>query len=405
MDANAAHASTPTGRVVFVSYDGLCDHIAQGQILPYVLGAARRGWDMTVLSHEKPDRTSAELKHVADRLDADAVKWVRLPYLASRPQAALPVHLAAEIGALLRRTSGHGPVVLHARSYVPAASAALVASLRQVPWIFDMRGFWFDEKVDAGRPADVRYRAAKRLERRLLARADAIVSLTNASRGPLQTWMDEAWERTKVTVIPTCVDTNRFTLPTREARAGRLRIGYLGSLGPRYLLADMVRVFRSIKDLRPDAHFRVLTKSDATPLHEACRGVGLTLDDYSVSSVDHAGAVVELGAMSATLSLVEPGRSSSASCPTKFAESLATGCPVVVNPGVGDCADIVRRDSVGVVYTPGTAPLPTAQALLRLLEDPGLPERCRQTATESFSLPWAVETYTGLYARLARGVS
>jgi glycosyltransferase involved in cell wall biosynthesis len=82
---------------------------------------------------------------------------------------------------------------------------------------------------------------------------------------------------------------------------------------------------------------------------------------------------------------------------------LATGCPVVVNPGVGDCADIVRRDSVGVVYAPGTAPLPTAQALLRLLEDPGLPERCRQTATESFSLPWAVETYTGLYARLARG--
>jgi glycosyltransferase involved in cell wall biosynthesis len=201
------------------------------------------------------------------------------------------------------------------------------------------------------------------------------------------------------------VDVDRFTAPRAGNRAGQLRIGYLGSLGPRYLVAEMVRLFRAIKNLRTDAHLRVLTKSDATLLHQACRAHGLSADDYSVSSVDHAGVVRELGAMHATLSLVEPGRSSVASCPTKFAESLATGCPVVVNSGVGDCADIVRRDAVGVVHDPDMDPAASARALLHLLEELGLSDRCRQTAVTSFSLPWAVDTYTALYARLAGGVS
>jgi len=388
-------------RVVYVTYDGLCDHIAQSQVLPYTLGAARGGWPMTIISHEKPTRTGAEIARVADLLAEESVDWIRLPYLASRPTQALPFHLAAEIGALVRRIGRQRRVILHARSYIPAVATAAVGAALGIPWIFDIRGFWFDEKVDAGRTAGRAYRIAKRAERELLRRADAIVSLTDAARVPMQEWVGTLEFAGKISVIPTCVDLARFTPPATPQHDWPLRIGYVGSFGPRYLLDEMVRVFAAIKRQRSDAHFRVVTRSEVSSLHEACGRAGLAPEAYSTVSVDHVGVVDELRAMHATLSLVEPGRASAASCPTKFGESLATGCPVVVNPGVGDCADIVRCHGIGVVHDAGRDPAMTASELLRLLSDPAHAGRCRAVAVERFSVDWAIDRYDEIYARLA----
>ena len=105
------------------------------------------------------------------------------------------------------------------------------------------------------------------------------------------------------------------------------------------------------------------------------------------------------------ISFIKPCFSKIASCPTKFAEYLACGLPVVINKGIGDTEEIVRDNRIGVVveeftplgYKKGICEL---RELLKEKED--LRRRCRATAERYFSLKDGGDRYSEVYARLTR---
>jgi glycosyltransferase involved in cell wall biosynthesis len=88
--------------------------------------------------------------------------------------------------------------------------------------------------------------------------------------------------------------------------------------------------------------------------------------------------------------------------PTRLAEVLACGVPVVGNRGVGDVADIILSERVGVLLE-GVEPrhLESAlQALEQLMAEPGLKDRCRAVAVKLFSLTSGVAAYEEAYAEV-----
>jgi glycosyltransferase involved in cell wall biosynthesis len=97
---------------------------------------------------------------------------------------------------------------------------------------------------------------------------------------------------------------------------------------------------------------------------------------------------------------IKPVYSKIASSPTKFAEALACGLPVVINSGIGDTGQILQENKVGVVipdFTPACY-LESVRELLSLIqEDKGLSARCRQTAQQYLSLEQGVESYREVY--------
>jgi hypothetical protein len=77
---------------------------------------------------------------------------------------------------------------VHCRSYVAAEIGLLLKRRYGVKMIFDMRGFWADEKVDNGQwnlrnPFYKKlYRFYKKKENAFLLGADAIISLTEKAK-------------------------------------------------------------------------------------------------------------------------------------------------------------------------------------------------------------------------------
>ena len=104
------------------------------------------------------------------------------------------------------------------------------------------------------------------------------------------------------------------------------------------------------------------------------------------------------------MALIKPVYSKIASAPTKLAEYLGCGVPVVGNTGVGDMADILEKRGVGVALADFSDQSLRigAQRLVELAREPGIQERCRQTAVERFSLDQGVAAYNAIYQRLAR---
>ncbi|MBI4817278.1 MAG: glycosyltransferase [Deltaproteobacteria bacterium] len=394
-----------SARALYVSYDGLSDSLGASQVVPYVVGLARSGFQMSVISFEKSEASRENYRHVAGALrDAGAVWWP-LPYhkRPSVPATAFDIAAGTARGLAARPFD-----LVHARSYVAGLIGASVARVSDAKLLFDMRGFWADERIEGGiwHRGEL-YRRAKQVEQMLFARADAIVSLTHAARRELSTWprFVDPHTRVPIVVIPTCADLAAYQrIPERE-RTGSLTIGYVGSFGGRYLLDETLLLFRELQKLQPSARLSVLTHSDQSLLFAAATRASVPRAAIEAKRVSHAEVPLHLAAMDATVCLIKPGFASIASCPTKLGESLAAGCPVVVNPGIGDSAEIVRRYEAGVVWDLSADSAPAAAAgLLELLQSrTEARARAERAAKEVFSLERGVATYRALYDRLLTG--
>jgi glycosyltransferase involved in cell wall biosynthesis len=101
----------------------------------------------------------------------------------------------------------------------------------------------------------------------------------------------------------------------------------------------------------------------------------------------------------------DAGVSLTASMPTKIAEFLATGRPVIVNPGLGDADKLIEATGTGIVLRDGSAAdlEETWDRLEDMLADPGTSERCRALAEQHFNLDQAVDRLLDVYARAVSG--
>lgn len=392
-------------RVLYITYDGILEPLGQSQVLAYLehLACDRR---VHLLSFEKPEDWSREAERNAmqARIASAGIHWHPHPY-HKRPSSLatawdISVGTMAALWLLLRHRIG----IVHARSYVAGVMAWLVTRMFPARFLFDMRGFWADERVDGGLwPRDGRmYRVAKWFERRFLLDADHVVSLTHAGVREMQSFDYLQGRMAPTTVIPTCADLDRFA-PLPVERGEDFVFGYVGSAGTWYLFDATVACFLELLDMRPDARFLIINRNEHAYIRERLQAGGVPMAAVELRSASHADIPSEMARMHATAFFIKPAFSKQASAPTKLAEFLGCGVPCLANTGVGDMAQILEEERVGVAIDrfDGEALTTGLRQLLALLEEPGIRERCVSAAERHFSLEQGVERYRAIYRTLA----
>jgi glycosyltransferase involved in cell wall biosynthesis len=132
------------------------------------------------------------------------------------------------------------------------------------------------------------------------------------------------------------------------------------------------------------------------------RTAGAAADRADVRAAAPADVPGELRRARASSFLIRPTPAKRASSPTKLAESLACGLPVVANRGIGDVDEVLEGESVGVLVESFDADGygKAARGLAALLADPETPARCRRVAERRFALADAVARYRSLYEEM-----
>ncbi len=391
-------------RLLYLSHDGVLEPLGRSQVLPYLRGLAARGARITLLSFEKPgDRKQpGQEDAVRAALEAQGIRWAPLTYHRRPPLLATAWNMAVgtlRACRLARRERIHA---VHARSYVAGLMGWCVKRACGARLLFDMRGFWVDERAEAGAwPAGgARYRCGKRVERLLLDSADEIITLTEQARRTVGAWLRGRGAR--ITVIPTCVELERFAPAARRSASGRAPVFiYAGSVAPWYLPRALFDFVRQALARYPDARLVVLTREREAALREL-KASGLPADRVTIATADPAEVPGWLAQAHAGLAFYRPGFSRQGTCPTKAGEYLAAGLPVVVNAGVGDVEEVIGAAGVGAVIAEVSpqALERALDALERLWADPALAARCRRAAETRFRLDLGVERYLAAYQRL-----
>lgn len=398
-------------RVLYLTYDGLLEPLGQSQVLQYMLQLAR-SHRITLLSYEKPeDLADARSRRAVEAALREAgIEWRPLRYhrqptsLATAYDLAVGFVLASYL-VIRRRIQ-----IVHARSYVPSVLALALKRLFGTRFLFDMRGFWPDQRVDCGAwSGDSRlYRVAKWFERRFLTRADAVVSLTRAGVAAMReiSYLRDALPRFEV--IPTCTNLELFCprvlgVSEQDEDGRPFTVGYVGSVGPWYLFDLMVECFAMLRDVHLAARFLIVAQRRHDYIRERVEAAGIPKDCVEIKGTGYLGVPHEMRRMDAGIFFLKPFPSFKAVAPTKVGEFLACGVPCLSNAGIGDLEEILEGESVGVIlrdYNRQGKEL-AVKRLIELAEQSDVRQRCVAAAHRHFSLASGVETYDRIYRSLA----
>ena len=383
----------------------MLEPLGQSQVLAYLKRLAV-GRCIHLISFEKPEDWAheAERARIAQDIAGAGIVWHPLRYHKQPSALATLWDIACGIGLGLWLVLRHRLRIVHARSYVASVMALTIKRLTGAKYLFDMRGFWADERVDGGLwPRSGRmFRVAKGFERRFLLGADHVVSLTQAAVRELQRFDYLQGRMPPVTVIPTCADLTRFSPMYRERDGGSFVLGYVGTVGTWYLFDEVATCFAQLLRMQPDARFLIVNRGEHAYIRERLAAAGVPDAAVELTTATHAEMPRQMARMDAGVFFIKPVFSKQASAPTKLAEFLGCGIPCLGNAGVGDMAEVLEGERVGVALKSfDEASLNEGlQQLLLLAQDPATRDRCVVSAERYFSLDEGVQRYADIYHKL-----
>ncbi|MFY0607964.1 MAG: glycosyltransferase [Cyclobacteriaceae bacterium] len=358
--------------VLYLSYDGLTDPLGQSQILPYLKGLCTEGYHFHVISFEKQKFFEPGKSTIERAIEEEGITWYPQQYHKQPPIFSTLFDLRKMYRLAHDIVVKHDIKMVHCRSYPPGLIGLKLKKKFGVKFLFDIRGFWANERVD-GEIWDLSnpiykkiYQYFKRKEIEMMTEADHIISLTHAGKeeivsGRLFEGKSEGIDADKITVIPCAVDLELFDprkIKKEKQLALKSKLGldatkevfiYLGSLGTWYLLDEMLLYFKEMLKEEPISKFLFVTKDDPEVIYYACDRLNVSRDQVVITSSNREQVPLHLSIGTKGIFFIKPAYSKKASSAVKMGEMLAMELDIVCNDGVGD-VEVFASEAISLNY-------------------------------------------------------
>ena len=391
--------------------------MGQSQVLPYLEGLSQQGFRFTLLSFEKKEIFKQFGITIQEKCDKAGIEWVPL-FFHTRPPVIAKIFDRYKLFSTAKRLHRQRKFsLIHCRSYIAAELGLAFKKKYDIKFLFDMRGFWADEKSESGHWNQEKwmyrkiYKHYKNKEREFVQNADHIISLTQAGKNELKKLYDILLEKKKESiekkciVIPCCADLSHFnfenyTVENKNDLKKELNIGknavvlsYSGSLGAWYMLDEMLRFFKIFKLRYPDSVFLFLTR-DVARLKEAIKKNKIDPADIVINFSSYQQLPLYLSLSDYSIFFIRPIYSKIASSPTKHAELMGMGVPVFCND-IGDTGLFLRQYPLGQLVDIQVKNF--SSVIDKMAEQKIDKEEIRNIAKKHFDVSTGIERYKKVY--------
>lgn len=410
---------TSRKQVLFLSIDGMTDALGQSQVLPYLIGLKQKGWGITLISAEKPHRYAAYSDKIRTICSETGIDWQPFIYRSSPPilSALYNLWMMNHMAGRLHKTKRF--VLIHCRSYLPALIGMKFKKSLGIPFLFDIRGFWVDEKIDGNiwKLSNPLHRLLfsyfKKKEKTLFNEADIIVSLTEKATHTICRLAGKDELMNRINVIPCCVDTMHFNPDldwSSQKNLWRRRLDikedetvlvYLGSLSTWYLPTHMIRFYETLEKSIPGLRFLIVTGESPEPFQKMLMEEGINQEQVIFTSAQREELPALLSLAKYAVCFYQSSFSRQATSPTKLAELMSMGIPIVCSNNVGDVNEILAETGAGTVcdpFEPKTWP-DAATRLIEIAKNKSKSE-IRNWAIRLFDVSIGVDKYNSIYEKL-----
>jgi len=402
--------------ILYISYDGMTDPLGQSQVIPYLQGLSKLGYSFTLISFEKAERYEKNKDAIGALLQQSNIDWQPLPYTKKPPVLSTLWDLwKLKQKAVSLHHQKHFKIV-HCRSYISSIAGLQMQKQFGIKFIFDMRGFYADERVDGdiwnlSNPVYKQvYHFFKKKEQQFLSMADYTVSLTEKGIDIIHSWKHIKNQPIPIQVIPCCADLDLFSEKSIDINLlQQLRqqftltdnefvLSYLGSVGTWYMLDEMLDFFKVLLRFKPDARFLFITGEPASDILKKAKAKDIPESCFIITPAPHKQVPTYLALSACSIFFIKPVFSKSASSPTKQGEIMGMGLPHICNAGVGDVDDIIDEKAGVLIKTLSTAEY--ERAIQKLFSTSFDKNYIRLRSEEIYSLSAGVEKYREIYLKV-----
>jgi glycosyltransferase involved in cell wall biosynthesis len=258
--------------------------------------------------------------------------------------------------------------------------------------LWDVRGLWGEQKfvIGSAKQSALMKFGFRSIESFVAFRAKGVTTLAHALFPILE-------RRTKRlpkirAVVPTCVDIDLFEFNGELPKQKTLLLsGVFNNFYDIELTRELICELKSLLDLK--VVWCKGSESDRETLD-----VGE--DEIRVRKQSQMPEEIAESTLGIALCKLDAGDSLAGVMPTKIAEFLSVGRPVIISAGMGDLDKIIEKNDVGIVLSSIYDHRSVAVKLRNLIADRSLPARCRSVAESVFNMKTAILTYEALYIRI-----
>jgi len=367
--------------LTYVTIDSLSEGVGSSQITPLISRLSNSGLKINLISYEKSNPS----RELIDYFETIGVDWSFRNFGSTG--AAGGANRLNGLRQEIRKTN-----LIHARSDIPAVAAIYS---NEGPVLWDVRSLWADQKImiQDNLLNKALYKVYRGLESIAASKSDGMSTLTSAIV-PILEQRNKHLPQLRI-VVPTAVDLDRFKLnPTMPVKIRALFSGTYNQYYDLALSAQFMEEFR--KQVPLETHW-------ARPVESVRSQIGVGESKVFASSQVGMSELIPRYSFGVSVCKLHAGPSLSAAMPTKIAEFLACGRPIVVNKGLGDMDQFIEEFDTGVVLD-GTNNnlIEGAKKLASLLSDRDTPMRCRALAEKYFSADVGASKYLDLYSQISK---
>jgi glycosyltransferase involved in cell wall biosynthesis len=395
----------------------MTDPLGQSQVIPYLAGLSRHGYQFTILSCEKKERYFLHKDEIEKLLKSFAIKWFPIFY-HKKPPVLSSVYDVYQLKKKAKQLYAKEKFdMVHTRPGVPALIGLWMKKELGVKFLNDIREFYADSRVDGG-IWDIKiflykriYHFFKQKENEAVERSDGIVCLTYTAEKIIRQW-GQYKKNMPLTVIPCSVDMNLFdrekvnTIQKSKFKnelniqESDFIISYLGSVGSWYLIDEMIGFFKIISDKIPAAKFLFISPGEHEVITQTAHKHGLIANKIMVKQATRKEIPALLSFSKYSVFFIKPCYSKQSSSPTKHGEIMAMGIPVITNNGVGDVANIVQKYQSGIVLKELNEK--EFNSVANIINEGTTFDKhnIRTGALEYYSLTNAIEKYKNIYKKI-----
>ena len=159
--------------ILYISYDSILDPISKSQVIPLLIKYSAEN-KVYLISVEK------NLEE-ADKYKKKFKSQIELNFLKFKKNKLLKLFYIFIYQFIIFKFILFNKIdIIHVRSYLPISLIILPKFFKNFKIIFDIRGFWFDEKYEAKLISRYTFNFLKLVEKIFFKSANIIITLSNS---------------------------------------------------------------------------------------------------------------------------------------------------------------------------------------------------------------------------------
>ena len=328
--------------IIFASYDGIAGNIANSQILPYIIFLSKN-YNITIYSLEK--NYNLKKKNLLEKCFKKLnITWVHETYNYNN-LFSLVISLIKFNFNFFFLLSKIEHKLVHIRSFPSFFLVLGSIYLSKIKIIYDIRGFWIDEKIDRfnWKQNSLKVKLLKSINNYFIKKSNIIITLTDDSKRILS----QKFINKEIVNIPTCVNIYKFN-ENSVFKKKVLNFGHLGSIQYAYDFNKILFFFKKYLSIESKAKLFIYSSDSKNLILKYLNNNNIESKNYEIQNINHSKIHLFMKNIDFGIFYLKKNYSIRASFPTKIGEFFSSNIPILCNNFNEDINQIFNNNKIGV---------------------------------------------------------